>query len=553
MCISENSQPQDSTKRPLKAKIITSSDSPSIVLLEFNQPILQLSQKEIESALKFSNEALNLSTYHLNMIHEQKDLIKIDFLTNRSYSKTRINLEVTQPTIFRSEDGVELSEINSVSLRGSQPKKLSFQLPMFLKEEEGLSSKNEAMDRSVGAIVGLSIAASASNFFFTSDLSLLWSILNSIQIASFMLMLNIRYPKNTKDFLKVLLNSHLKFLPDFIVEKFNLKSSRFVAGLKVIDENQRAPERFNDLGISTNILENCALYFQIFVFYHLIHLLFNFLCKLFRNNKLGLKLMKLSKYLNYTILIFVNNFLFLDITLYSMLQLNNLSQQSFQFVFQGVLAFLGLAWALLFMAWVFYILQRPESEIVTPEFAEKYKLLVEDVSRASFFSKNFNLFLILQRFLFCFCLVVLHDIPLMSLIILLISQILIILIHLIFKPLGSFLATIMKISENIIFMVLYAISIAIHSYANALMHKHDFIDYEEEITYIDAGWAFNCIIIILLAYLMAYNIFRLAKTIHQKRSEISDFLRRCCYRRKTLDEEKGLTLKQMTDTSFDSK
>ena len=397
--------------------------------------------------------------YKTNIEQKSPFVISVKISYEQSFSEQELLLTVKKPSLFKTKDNITLTFVNNVKLSTTSrvdesSRKIRLEIPSFMKSEQEIKESSKVFADTLQVTLGASVGCHSLTLFLASNLQDLWVILDAMQVISFLALLQIRFPKNSDDFLKVLMKSHLTIVPDFLLDSLKLRTSEFKEDYTFVDPRQRAPEKFEREGFSSNIIENAGVQMQVLVFYMFFHVGLNLFINSPALNKRGTNphVKKINTLFNYSVFIMINDIVFKKLIISCFLQLSNFSDTHLFYVISYFLAVFFTVYFLSYFFWIFRSLQSPSTLFGAEEQLEKYKLLVSNVNTNLFSTRNMSLFLNLQIFLFCLTLVTLHNFTIIQLLIFILLQISIIILVALYRPFLFRPENFLKVIEGVLMM-----------------------------------------------------------------------------------------------------
>lgn len=356
---------------------------------------------------------------------EKKGTIIIRFNYSASITGGRMRIKFIENKKERrrilQEEDLGLSDTFDIKMDNRYLKTpFFFQLPPYTIYTQQQKDQIQTI-KAANSPASISFVVSTGPLYIFNTFSFFWLMVDCMQIANFFLYVNYDYPKNLEEYLKILSNANMNFLPNpftsFYGEKNDKeKGTRVEGGIELAQENkkekyQQAPTRFANLGMTSSFLKNSGA-----VTFWLLIAILAFVVIIFtddyfkRSNQTGKVQIYMAKFrvgVEYSFILRVFLMVFLQLTLGSLLQTRNPTFHSSNDVFSSIL---GLFFSF-FLLVVFVILFRIVSRLKDAPFREKFDILYEDYKKENLWQCNYPVIALLKKFLMVFILVFFHDFP----------------------------------------------------------------------------------------------------------------------------------------------
>ncbi len=187
----------------------------------------------------------------------------------------------------------------------------------------------------------------------------------------------------------------------------------------------------------------------------------------------------------------------MKLSLTCFLRLSKISLDNNFNILEISLAIATLLYLIYQLIWIARILQDSKTLFYEEVHLIKYGSLFKDINVIGFLGRNIKLFSMIQKLIFCFILVGLHDFPLIQIILLMINTLWILIIYLISKPFISAIINWIKILEYILFLFIYSIMIYFVHLQNKSLQPETLSE-SEELNFINMGWLFVGVLCFLI-------------------------------------------------------
>lgn len=401
---------------------------------------------------------------------------------------------------------------------------LFFELPAFTIYTQQQKDQIQAI-KAVNSPATISFVVSTGPLYIFNTFSFFWLMVDCMQIANFFLYVNYEYPQNLEEYLKILSNANLDFLPnpfDYITGEKNEKGkgTRVEGGdnLTQGDKNEQyqlAPTRFAKLDMTSSFLKNSgAVTFWLFVAILgcvAIILADDYFKKSKQTGRVQIYMTKLREGVEYNFLLRVFLMVFLQLTLGSLLQTRNPTFHSSNDGFSSILGVFSTIFLLVTFVILFRIVSRLKD--APRSFKEKFDILYEDYKKENLWQCNYPVIALLKKFLMVFILVFFHDFPSVEIVSLALLHLLHVLLLFIIMPFERRLTNAIMIITEFVFAFVFVLV----GYLLSLEDEGERVVSEETVQRkIAMGWSIIIMVsTVLFMYLLVFlrQQFLLIKTL----------------------------------------
>jgi len=446
---------------PYNLAVILSQQQPETIIIQpypTNRKIMPKSDQTFQQLIIFTIPQLNYPQDYNYAVHYDNQSNCINIMIN--YSQTVQNIQMSL-ILVRQTSRLLASQSNltcglcdefNVDVSSDYYEKPFSTQPLFPYKayDQNIKDQSQAILNAETTTSIVFIVTTGPLYIFQA-FSMFWLMVECIQISYFLQYVNVDYTINLEAFLKILQNANLNFLPN-IFAKFS-----YGDGHGNIVKNQKAPKRFNDLGLTSSFLMNAGSQMLLFSVVFCLFIAVIFMDWYFARKKIGGKIMVYTKKIRdsfeYGLLLRVFFMVYMQFCLGSMLQIRN---PDFSNTYNGFSSFLGFVCFLILIGMFMALLKVINSNDFDEKAdTKKFRILYGDYNKETWMQKNYPVLNVLKKFLMIFILVMLHDFPKLEILFLIMLFFMSMSILILTRPFKRKLTTAVMIVTELAFVAIF--------------------------------------------------------------------------------------------------
>ena len=254
-------------------------------------------------------------------------------------------------------------------------------------------------------------------FYCELMLQFLWFMIDSMQIVNIFLYLNIVLPENVSKILFLFADANLYFFSNFLNEVFGIHTSN--SNFAYLENPLiKAPEKFDDLGISSLYLTNAGALILMIILIYIMFLAIYLLDSLSKKMKLKNHFIKrtieqMKKNYNHPLLIRLQSLFLMGIIMATCLQIRSFSTLSSEYFFNYIFAFLSVIYIAAYLYMIFKISNNEYTFFNDEEYLKYYSPIFRDSNMEIFLGRNNFLLTCIKKIIISITLIFLYDWPYM--------------------------------------------------------------------------------------------------------------------------------------------
>ena len=414
---------------------LTPTNDQTMVFLQFNRAISQYIDDNQQILINFTN-IINISinslnrdkySYDISLYDSATLIVKFYFLT--SFSNVNYQIYTTQ------SNALLLKDDNNISIYSSQQNPIK-NSSLYISLANGTidiyihnSDQNKEQLNEIylnSKITTYSaLLFSSLPFFWIGFLQFLWFMLDSMQITNYFLYINILLPENAQKLLGMFAEANLYFLTNLFNSVFGLDFQTNYLN-KEINPLVRAPDKFQELGITSLYLNNAGAFVLTIAILYLLYGLLNMLnyiqTKKYHNKYMNDFILKAQLYYKHPLIIRIQSIFFLNICLATCLQIRCFTTLDSNYFYNYIFAFMSFIYIMWFFILIFRISNNENTVFENSKYLDYYSKIFNEANLNLFLGRNYFMMTNLRKLVLAMIVVFLYDYPYFELALLIIGE-----------------------------------------------------------------------------------------------------------------------------------